>query len=74
MHEDRQTSMHIYNYTDRHTIKQTLQSLHDPYIYIYPKGILNEDEWAAEVRRARQRDRARTMEALELESYRQENE
>ena len=33
-------------------------------------GILNKDEWAAEVRRARTRDRARTMEALELEANR----
>ena len=37
-------------------------------------GILNDDEWAAEVRRARVRDRARTMEALELESTRENNE
>ena len=37
-------------------------------------GILNQDELAAEVRKARTRDRARTMELMELEAQREGRE
>jgi cupin superfamily acireductone dioxygenase involved in methionine salvage len=37
-------------------------------------GVLNEEEWAVQIHRARGRDRSRTIAALALEAERLENE